>query len=364
MKNAWKATLIGFAAALLLVPAIAGDLEPPGPPSSTMRTLEEVEPRVDVATLPGSADAVHVISEPGSYYLTGNIKGQSGKDAIRIECDYVQIDLNGYSVIGVPGSDRGINVILPGEGIIIRNGIVRDFDQDGIYAAGLGEQGTRAVRLHNLVFVNNQRGANVGFGALVTDSVAVKNRGTGFFVDGYGATFIRCVSQENLQDGFWGQGRYLVKDSHIHDNGGNGLFSYRELTIKDSRIAHNGSWGIYARWNSHIVGNTFEYNTTGGIYARERALVAENKIAGGTTGIIIEESTGSVIKDNLFVFQNGTGVQVDSSGNTIRGNDVIGASTPYSIASGNVHGPIVDLSAGGDVSSIPGSEHPWANTWQ
>jgi len=56
----------------------AGDLNPPpGPVASTMKTLSEVEPRIAVNSIntPGDADSLFKITQPGSYYLTGNITG-------------------------------------------------------------------------------------------------------------------------------------------------------------------------------------------------------------------------------------------------------------------------------------------------
>jgi hypothetical protein len=43
---------------------------PPGPPAVTMKTLDQVEPRTDLATVAGDAAYHHIITAPGSYYLT------------------------------------------------------------------------------------------------------------------------------------------------------------------------------------------------------------------------------------------------------------------------------------------------------
>ena len=52
----------------------AGDLNPPaGPVTSTMKTLDQVEARIPVQSLSGNLGFQHIISQPGSYYLTGNV---------------------------------------------------------------------------------------------------------------------------------------------------------------------------------------------------------------------------------------------------------------------------------------------------
>src|SRR5947208_16830687 len=54
-----------------------GSLTPPGPPTPTFKTLQQVEPRtpIDATHTPGEGDNQFVINSPGSYYLTGNITG-------------------------------------------------------------------------------------------------------------------------------------------------------------------------------------------------------------------------------------------------------------------------------------------------
>lgn len=89
---------------LLLAPRLRaqGSLTPPGAPSPTLKTLGQIEPRTDIATLPGSASAVTVISQAGSYYLSGNLAGASGKDAIVVTAAGVTIDLNGFTISADP----------------------------------------------------------------------------------------------------------------------------------------------------------------------------------------------------------------------------------------------------------------------
>src|ERR1700733_12219713 len=112
-----KTTLVKFslaAAALLstLNPQLStvfaqGSLTPPGAPAPTMRSLAQIEPRTPISSLP------YTITEPGSYYVTTNLTGVSGSDGITIiflpVIENVTVDLNGFTLTGVPGSHNGIH---------------------------------------------------------------------------------------------------------------------------------------------------------------------------------------------------------------------------------------------------------------
>lgn len=60
-----------------------------GNPVANMKSLDEVEPRKPIMTLPT------VVTNPGSYYLIQNMIATSNIVGIRIECSDVHIDLKG-----------------------------------------------------------------------------------------------------------------------------------------------------------------------------------------------------------------------------------------------------------------------------
>lgn len=120
--------------------ARAGDLTPPpGPVAPTMKTLEAIEPRVCVQELPGAANATHVISEDGAYYLVADIVGEAGKHGILITADRVSLHLGPFSIEGVPGSLDGVHMApASGQGAFVMTGLraevtsVTGFDGDGV----------------------------------------------------------------------------------------------------------------------------------------------------------------------------------------------------------------------------------------
>ncbi|NJO35687.1 MAG: hypothetical protein HC869_24025, partial [Rhodospirillales bacterium] len=94
--------------------SFAGSLTPPpGPIAPTSKALSEVEPRIAInaTNTPGDAASQFIISQPGSYYLTGNITGEQFKNwHSRSRAPKVSIDLMGYSLIGVLQSQDGITM--------------------------------------------------------------------------------------------------------------------------------------------------------------------------------------------------------------------------------------------------------------
>src|SRR5678809_1013800 len=106
-----KYLFVVFLSSFLLLPSAIpqGSLTPPGAPAPTMKTLDQLQPRIPVnaTTTPGDATSVFKITQPGSYYLTGNIAGVAGKHGIYVTTGNVTLDLMGFDLVGVAGSLDG-----------------------------------------------------------------------------------------------------------------------------------------------------------------------------------------------------------------------------------------------------------------
>ncbi len=80
---------------------------------------------------PGDSSNQFIISNPGSYYLTGNIAGESGKNGISIQASNVTIDLNGFALIGGSGTIDGIVAPAPQTNIRVHNGSAQSWGGSG-----------------------------------------------------------------------------------------------------------------------------------------------------------------------------------------------------------------------------------------
>lgn len=276
--------------ALLTAPSLfaQGSLTPPGAPSPTMRSLDQLdaslvqiaaksEPRIAINTVntPGNSTALFVISSPGSYYLAGNVAGVAGKAGILISTSDVSIDLQGFTLAGVPGATSGIS-FNDRDRVSVRNGNVNTWPSGGIRGDG-------------------------GDAARIEQVNAERNNGTSIAV-GPQAVVNRCIARDNLGTATDG---ILVGDGSI---------------VTQSIATGNGRNGISATTTGNLIDRcTARGNVGNGISVGADALVNQCVSTLNNRGILA--TSGAIITGNLCS-QNtpGAGIRVTSFGNRIERN--------------------------------------------
>jgi hypothetical protein len=363
--------LLPFAVATSVAPA--GDLNPPGAPAPTMVTLDQLnsaiagaasaandaeaaalaadasaqaaqDSRAAINALPGTPSSVHEITVSGNYYLTGDVVGQAGKSGILVSASFVTIDLNGFSVVGVPGSTIGIDfgsgVTL--DGVAIRNGVVRNWAGAGIAASGAAI--IRGVSLENVACAFNAGiGANLGVAARATNCVFSQNGGGGLALDGVATN---CVATSNTGNGFQIAG--AASNCSSRDNTGAG-FVLSQATAEACKANLNDGNGFQLQ-NSVVRGCAADSNGSNGIEAGNRSVVSDSTcLFNGTASAIgagINTAGGrSIVRGNNVSF-NDIGVRCPTAGgNLVAGNMASDNTTNYSVVAGNLLGTVLTTEA-------------------
>jgi hypothetical protein len=391
------AGLAGVAA--LTRAAKAGPLTPPpGPVSSTGKTLQQVydkiarggdagtpEARIPIQGLPGSSTALHVIDAPGSYYLAGNVIGVPGKSAIEILADDVEIECDGYNFLGVQGTRACISTPSPRRCI-------------GVYDGGFQNWHGCSINLSNsfdcLVeecWFNSCVGESpdptsppatcaLGDGGVVYDCDVRKCFG-GMVRVGRRGIIEECVCSESSVLGacFFSPGDCVMEDNFAQQCDATAFVVGERGVVLYNRVV-DCPGGVDVGQASVVEDNDIDVtagSTGNGITIRgTRCCVSANYVAGGGGGgggiVVYQGGDGALIEDN-HVAGAASGVGTTGGGliwiqpgvtrchvvcNRVRGNSV---SSSFYVPPGNSFGPYAVVAQGGDLSLSAASSHPQCN---
>ena len=244
-----KIILTAVSAFCLLPSAFGqGALTPPGAPAPTMKSLSQIEPRTAITN---TATAV-TITNPGSYYLTGNLTISSG-DAITIATNGVTLDLGGFTIASTAASAAGYAIYLNSglSDLTILNGHIRG----GVTNNGSGVYG----------------GSGFGYGIYAPGTAPVNTRVSGVSVSGclYSGIFLGNGDATVVESctvrtvGVYGIVASTIKSSVAVDCGNYAMIGDQ---VSDCRGQSTGSgYGLYA---SATALNCYGTSSSGyGLYA-------------------------------------------------------------------------------------------------
>lgn len=332
-----RLTLLAASTAIVLAGAsVAGDLTPPpGPISSTFKTLTEVEPRtlVNSTNTPGDADSILRITSNGSYYLASNLSAASGRVAIEIDASDVTLDLNGYRIRGSLGAD-GIRVQPGRSGVTIRNGSVSDSDGAGINATGAFDVLIERVSVRNVsgngIIVGDRArvlhcavsqaaiGVVTGENSVVEGCVSDANNSHGFDVN-QGSTVSRCTASNNAGRGVYHRGRGSIVESSAIANGQEGIRAENTVSVENCSSSVNTGRGIFLTLNANVRGCSVWQNGSDGIVVGNHSVVANNNST-NNTGVGIQATSASSVIDNVASSNTSHGISVGGESIVARNN--------------------------------------------
>lgn len=224
-----------------------------------------------------------VISQPGSYVLSGSMTLSCAADAIDVKADNVVIDLSGQTITGA-GSGTGIGINGPTHSnITVKNGSVVKMGGGGI---NLGASAT----IEEVTASSNGTASGSGFGILLINGIihhVHADNNLGRVVSGFGQGII-STSQTAVSE---------VSDSEASNNSADGIVAHGN--ISRNAVNGNGRAGIRAEAPGNtVIGNVVESNGLEGIAAK------------GT------------ISNNAVHFNGSVGIEGDGliSGNSVDGN--------------------------------------------
>jgi parallel beta-helix repeat protein len=267
-----------------------GSLAPPGAPAPTMKTLTQIEPRTPISSLP------YTITSPGAYYLTTNLTGVSGTSGITIAANDVTLDLNGFSLVSVPGANDAIFVSGNRTNICIGNGTIRGWSLEGID----GTTAQFSVFMDLKIIGSGDVGLRSGTAAMVT----------------------RCTTIGNSQEGILAFGDCHISQCVAANNGASGISADNNCRITDCQAQFNNYDGIAAASGCSISGCTSANNVNSGISTGSGGSISHCAAANNYNGILA--GAGNSISACTVMANTNYGISLSS-------NSVVTASA----ASGN-----------------------------
>ncbi|MDP1663477.1 MAG: hypothetical protein Q8L55_16320 [Phycisphaerales bacterium] len=349
----------------LLVLAGAGPVNPPaGAVAPTMKTLQEVEPRTALNTTntPGDASSTYIITQPGSYYLTGDVRPTGGRNAIMVNADNVTLDLGGYSLDGssdTTGFRAGITNSANRRNLRVFNGTIKSFRGYGM----IGRFDTSSFE--DLAFIDSWGGQ---LEIMQSTGCTVKNvrtratsGETGIQV-GSNSTVEHCT----VEGGFVGitiqSG--VVRGCSVMNPSAVGISATNALVVDCAVEGANstssiGNGGIALGHGAKAERCVLRNCQSAGVNLTGRAEVVDCQFTSCAKGVTSSLSGRGRIEGNHFIICT-TAISLGGASSFVVGNRFHLNTANIVMAAGNTVGEVLDFSAAGATLTAV-NVHPAAN---
>ncbi len=225
---------------------------------------------INQSTVTAAGGFPYVISQPGSYKLSGNLTVPAGKDGIDIHSPNVTLDLNGFAIIGAGTTGAGFGIASQSQDITLKNGGILHFPI-GLFLTGTGELADLKAGSNGTGIVIIECGQFSDFFSPV--AIATCNLG-GFESSQTGFMIVRTSANLNQADGFelWNS---TVTDSMANGNQSAGF------VVVGSTLIHN------VASNNAVVGMSAKHQMFESLFGSNTA------VNNGVSDIVVGISQGN-----------------------------------------------------------------------
>ncbi len=273
--------------------------EPTQPPAEPTQAPPEPTsaPPPSSAGLSLAISGCGAITNPGGYYLTGNIG--SGNDCLNIRASNVVLDCQGHSIQG-----NGFG----GDGIIVRKlGIIGNERPKNVEIRNCTISGYRYG-----IFVEGSSGVHIHHNTLTKNFDDVNDQRFGIFLGTVEGGGIRLNESDNG----------IVENNNANSQAiGIDIRTSSGIHVRDNDSSNNSAWGVNLMQtnNSEVSGNTTNGNVRFCTWGA--GVVGPGCDAGGIT--LQDGSNGNRILNNEVGSGNGNGIFIKAHGLPCGNNNVI-----------------------------------------